>query len=193
MSYDDGTGRYPPPLMHGEGEPTALLMQLILDRCEGDGILRSWSERADPDALYRELPEAARFDRLIPAGQSEDRFEWEAVTPKRVRKSRISERPRIDQLGAGRGADGSLGLTAYPAGLGPRGAARPLLTVRREARHGGDSVNWTGAISTPHGKGDMTPQPTLEWKDEAKQSPSLGRCSPTYSIGGVQPSGRTRR
>jgi hypothetical protein len=52
MSYDDGTGRDPPPLMFGEGEPTALLLQIILDRCAGDGILRPLSEPADPDALY---------------------------------------------------------------------------------------------------------------------------------------------
>jgi hypothetical protein len=52
MSYDDGTGRYPPPLMFGEGEPTALLLQITLDRCGGDGILRRLSEPGDPDALY---------------------------------------------------------------------------------------------------------------------------------------------
>ncbi len=52
MSYDDGTGTYPPPLMFGEGEPTALLLAIILDRCGGDGILRRLYEPADPDALY---------------------------------------------------------------------------------------------------------------------------------------------
>jgi uncharacterized protein (DUF433 family) len=45
--------KYPPPLMFGEGEPTALLLAIILDRCGGDGILRSWSEPGgDPDAIY---------------------------------------------------------------------------------------------------------------------------------------------
>ena len=46
--------KYPPPLMFGEGEPTALLLAIILDRCGGDGILRSWTEPdgGDPDALY---------------------------------------------------------------------------------------------------------------------------------------------
>lgn len=33
MTYDDGTGRYPPPLMHGEGEPTALLLVMVLHHC----------------------------------------------------------------------------------------------------------------------------------------------------------------
>ena len=38
--------------MFGEGEPTALLLAIILDRCAGDGILRRLSEPADRDALY---------------------------------------------------------------------------------------------------------------------------------------------
>lgn len=47
MTYDDGTGSYPPPLMFGEGEPTALLLDIILDRCAGDGILRRLYEPRD--------------------------------------------------------------------------------------------------------------------------------------------------
>jgi hypothetical protein len=52
MTYDDGTGRYPPPLIHGEGEPTALLLQIILNECSGDGIMRRLYDPDDPDALY---------------------------------------------------------------------------------------------------------------------------------------------
>ncbi len=52
MTYDDGTGKYPPPLMFGEGEPTALLLNIILDRCKGDGILRPVSEPGPPDTLH---------------------------------------------------------------------------------------------------------------------------------------------
>ena len=38
--------------MFGEGEPAALLLEIILGRCAGDGVLRCLSEPADPDALY---------------------------------------------------------------------------------------------------------------------------------------------
>jgi hypothetical protein len=69
MSYDDGTGRYPPPLMFGEGEPTALLLQIILDFCSGDGILRNWSEHADPDALYS-YGQASYADAIIALHES---------------------------------------------------------------------------------------------------------------------------
>jgi uncharacterized protein (DUF433 family) len=70
MTYHDGTGRYPPPLMHGEGEPTALLMQIILDFCGGDGILRSFTdEGGDPDALYS-YDQASYADAMIALHES---------------------------------------------------------------------------------------------------------------------------
>ena len=70
MTYDDGTGRYPPPLMHGEGEPTAMLMQIILDFCGGDGILRSFTdEGGDPDALYS-YDQASYADAMIALHES---------------------------------------------------------------------------------------------------------------------------